>query len=385
MKKQTIKTILTVLAIGLAPVSAFAAENAAAANAGISDAFLLSLLLGVILLLLLIIHAIGQSISSIGKIETPESKSSKAEQTIKAIAVLVLAGGGLSAYAQNGTTTSVPFVMSDVLFWSLITTIAFLALIIAILFRSLKTMIRYKRGDDFTADEMNTVFDTIGSKLVDRVPVEEEATVMLDHDYDGIKELDNNLPPWWKYMFYGTIIFAFVYLIRFHITGSGELQLQEYESEMLAATEAKAEALESGGEQLTEDNVTLLVDLDAITTGANIYKGNCATCHGALAEGLVGPNLTDEYWIHGGGISNIFKSIKYGIPAKGMIAWQSQFSPVQMQQIASYIISIQGSNPPNAKDPQGEIWVDEKVEETPSDTTNTEETVEENEVAAVAE
>lgn len=385
MKKQTIKTILTVLAIGLAPVSVFAAENAAAANAGISDAFLLSLLLGVILLLLLIIHAIGQSISSIGKIETPESKSSKAEQTIKAIAVLVLAGGGLSAYAQNGTTTSVPFVMSDVLFWSLITTIAFLALIIAILFRSLKTMIRYKRGDDFTADEMNTVFDTIGSKLVDRVPVEEEATVMLDHDYDGIKELDNNLPPWWKYMFYGTIIFAFVYLIRFHITGSGELQLQEYESEMLAATEAKAEALESGGEQLTEDNVTLLVDLDAITTGANIYKGNCATCHGALAEGLVGPNLTDEYWIHGGGISNIFKSIKYGIPAKGMIAWQSQFSPVQMQQIASYIISIQGSNPPNAKDPQGEIWVDEKVEETPSDTTNTEETVEENEVAAVAE
>ncbi|NBG67115.1 cbb3-type cytochrome c oxidase N-terminal domain-containing protein [Acidiluteibacter ferrifornacis] len=385
MKKQTIKTILTVMAIGLAPVSVFAAENAAAANAGISDAFLLSLLLGVILLLLLIIHAIGQSISSIGKIETPESKSSKAEQTIKAIAVLVLAGGGLSAYAQNETTTSVPFVMSDVLFWSLITTIAFLALIIAILFRSLKTMIRYKRGDDFTADEMNTVFDTIGSKLVDRVPVEEEATVMLDHDYDGIKELDNNLPPWWKYMFYGTIIFAFVYLIRFHITGSGELQLQEYESEMLAATEAKAEALESGGEQLTEDNVTLLVDLDAITTGANIYKGNCATCHGALAEGLVGPNLTDEYWIHGGGISNIFKSIKYGIPAKGMIAWQSQFSPVQMQQIASYIISIQGSNPPNAKDPQGEIWVDEKVEETPSDTTNTEETVEENEVAAVAE
>ena len=221
--------------------------------------------------------------------------------------------------------------------------------------------------------------------MVDRVPVEEEATVMLDHDYDGIKELDNNLPPWWKYMFYGTIIFAFVYLIRFHITGSGELQLQEYESEMLAATEAKAEALESGGEQLTEDNVTLLVDLDAITTGANIYKGNCATCHGALAEGLVGPNLTDEYWIHGGGISNIFKSIKYGIPAKGMIAWQSQFSPVQMQQIASYIISIQGSNPPNAKDPQGEIWVDEKVEEAPTDTTTTEEPTENNEVAVVAE
>jgi len=385
MKKQSIKTILTVVAIGLAPVSVFAAENVNAANTGISDAFLLSLLLGVILLLLLIIHAIGQSIASIGKIEIAESKSTNAEQTIKAIAVLMLAGGGLSAYAQDGAMASAPFVMSNALFWTLITTIAFLALIIAILFRSLKTMIRYKRGDDFTVDEMNSVFDTIGSKLVDRVPVEEEATVMLDHDYDGIRELDNNLPPWWKYMFYGTIIFAFVYLIRYHVTGSGALQLEEYETEMLAASEAKAEALESGGEQITEDNITLLVDLDAITTGANIYKGNCATCHGALAEGIVGPNLTDEYWIHGGGISNIFKSIKYGIPAKGMIAWQGQFNPVQMQQIASYIISIQGSNPPNPKDPQGEIWVEEKAPEVVTDSARTVGSTTEEEVAVVIE
>jgi cytochrome c oxidase cbb3-type subunit 3 len=382
MKKQAIKTILTVVAIGLAPISVFAAENTTAVNTGISDAFLLTLLLGVILLLLLIIHAIGQSISSIGKIETPEVKSSKSETTIKAIAVLVLAGGGFSAIAQDGATASAPFVMSDVLFWTLIVTIVFLTGILAILFRSLKTMIRYKRGDSFEEEE-SSVFDIIGSKFTDNVPIEEEVTVMLDHDYDGIRELDNNLPPWWKYMFYGTIIFAFVYMIRFHITGSGALQLEEYETEMLAASEAKAEALESGGEQITEDNITLLVDLDAITTGANIYKGNCATCHGALAEGIVGPNLTDEYWIHGGGVSNIFKSIKYGIPAKGMIAWQSQFSPVQMQQIASYIISIKGSNPPNPKDPQGEIWVEKKVLETPSDSTATE--IVEEEVAVVTE
>ncbi len=368
--------MMAALIISLFPAGAFAAETVAPSSTGISDTFLLTVLVSVILLLLLIVHAIGQSIQSIGKIKTNEEQAAdkKTESVIKSVAVLLMAGTSIGAYAADGAS-SAPFVMSDVLFWSLITIIAFLALVIAILFRSLRTMIRYKRGDNFQEEE-SSVLDIIGSKFTDNVPVEEEVTVMLDHDYDGIKELDNNLPPWWKYMFYATIVFAFIYIIRFHITGSGELQLEEYNAEMLAATEAKAEALESGGEQITEDNVTLLVDLDAINAGANIYKGNCATCHGTLAEGIVGPNLTDEYWIHGGGINNVFKVIKYGVPAKGMIAWQSQFSPAQMQQVASYVLSLQGSEPANAKDPQGEIWVEEEVaipaEDAASDSTATE-------------
>lgn len=368
MKKQPLNYLLTAVVTSVFPAGAYAAETAATSSSGISDAFLLTALVSVILLLLLIVHAIGQSIQSIGKIKTTEeiAAAKKTENAVKSIAVLLMAGTSLGAYAADGASTA-PFVMSNLLFWSLITIIIALALVIAILFRSLKIMIRYKRGDNFQEEE-SSVFDFIGSKLTDNVPIEEEVTVMLDHEYDGIRELDNNLPPWWKYMFYGTIIFAFIYIIRFHITGSGDLQIAEYNAEMLAASEAKADALENGEEQITEDNVTLLVDIDAITRGANIYKGNCATCHGALAEGLVGPNLTDEYWIHGGGISNVFKSIKYGIPAKGMIAWQSQFSPTQMQQIASYVISLQGSNPTNAKDPQGEIWVEEKVIETTDST-----------------
>lgn len=368
MKKQPLNYLMTAVVTSVFPAGAYAAETAASSTSGISDAFLLTALVSVILLLLLIVHAIGQSIQSIGKIKTTEeiAAAKKTENAVKSIAVLLMAGTSLGAYAADGASTA-PFVMSNLLFWSLITIIIALALVIAILFRSLKIMIRYKRGDNFQEEE-SSVFDFIGSKLTDNVPIEEEVTVMLDHEYDGIRELDNNLPPWWKYMFYGTIIFAFIYIIRFHITGSGDLQIAEYNAEMLAASEAKADALENGEEQITEDNVTLLVDIDAITRGANIYKGNCATCHGALAEGLVGPNLTDEYWIHGGGISNVFKSIKYGIPAKGMIAWQSQFSPTQMQQIASYVISLQGSNPTNAKDPQGEIWVEEKVIETTDST-----------------
>tara|TARA_R110002049_G_scaffold191811_3_gene360739 strand:+ start:1174 stop:2337 length:1164 start_codon:yes stop_codon:yes gene_type:complete len=362
MKKQPFNYLMAGLVISLFPAGAYAAETVVTSSTGISDTFLLTALVSVILLLLLIVHAMGQSIQSIGKIKTAEEKEAEknAGTIAKTVAVLLMAGTSVSAYAADGAT-SAPFVMSDVLFWSLITIIAFLAMVIAILFRSLKTMIRYKRGDNFQEEEEQWIFDVIGSKFTDNVPVEEEVTVMLDHEYDGIRELDNNLPPWWKYMFYATIVFAFVYIIRFHITGGGELQLEEYNNEMLAATEAKAEALESGGEQITEDNVTLLVDLDALNTGANIYKGNCATCHGALAEGIVGPNLTDEYWIHGGGINNVFKIIKYGVPAKGMIAWQSQFSPTQMQEVASYIISLQGSNPTNPKDPQGEIWVEEEA------------------------
>lgn len=360
MKKQPLIYVLTAVVICTFPAGVYAAETAATSSSGISDAFLLTALISVILLLLLIVHAIGQSIQSIGKIKTTEeiAAAKKTENIVKSIAVLLMAGTSIGAFAADGAT-SAQFVMSDVLFWSLIAIIGFLGLVIAILFRSLKTMIRYKRGDNFLEEE-SSVFDLIGSKLTDNVPIEEEVTVMLDHEYDGIRELDNNLPPWWKYMFYATIIFAFIYIIRYHVTGTGELQLAEYKAEMLAAEEAKAVALESGGEQITEDNVTLLVDLDAINTGANIYKGNCATCHGALAEGLVGPNLTDEFWIHGGGISNVFKVIKYGVPAKGMIAWQSQFSPLQIQQIASYVLSLQGTNPPNGKDPQGEIWVEKK-------------------------
>ena len=130
----------------------------------------------------------------------------------------------------------------------------------------------------------------------------------------------------------------------------------------------------NAAESITEDNVVYLIDATAIEKGAAIFKGNCATCHGQLGEGGAGPNLTDEYWIHGGGIKNVFKTIKYGVPAKGMIAWQSQFSPSQMQKVSSYVLSLQGSNPPNAKSPQGPKYVAEEevteVEETtPTDST----------------
>ena len=90
--------------------------------------------------------------------------------------------------------------------------------------------------------------------------------------------------------------------------------------------------------------------------GELIFKSFCAACHGQKGEGTVGPNFTDEYWIHGGGIQNVFKTIKYGVPDKGMIAWAAQLKPADMQKVASYILTLKGTNPPNPKAPQGEIW-----------------------------
>jgi cytochrome c oxidase cbb3-type subunit 3 len=151
-----------------------------------------------------------------------------------------------------------------------------------------------------------------------------------------------------------------VYLVRFHITGDGQSSIEEYEAQMAEAAAQKEERKAEGGEQITEDNVTYLASAASIEKGAAIYKGNCATCHGQLGEGGAGPNFTDEYWIHGGGIGDIFSTIKYGVPEKGMISWQSQFNPEQIQQVSSYIMTLVGTNPPNQKDRQGELYVPEE-------------------------
>jgi cytochrome c oxidase cbb3-type subunit 3 len=195
-------------------------------------------------------------------------------------------------------------------------------------------------------------------KLTNAIPLELEATVMTDHEYDGIRELDNNLPPWWKYGFYFTILFGFVYIYNYHIAHSSPLQLQEYTAELAEADSLKKEQLKNAAASIDETNVIALVDETSLSSAKSIFTGNCANCHGQNGEGGVGPNLTDAYWINGGGIQNIFKTIKYGVPAKGMIAWQAQLKPEAIQKVASYILTIQGTNPANGKAAQGSIWTD---------------------------
>ena len=188
------------------------------------------------------------------------------------------------------------------------------------------------------------------------VPVENEEDILFDHEYDGIRELDNSLPPWWVAMFYITIAFAVVYLGYYHVSGYGSSSRETYQQEMVEAEEAVKAYLAKQADQVDETNVEALEDELALSTGKVLYETNCVACHGVNGEGGVGPNFADKYWIHGGDIKDLFKTIKYGVPEKGMISWKSQLKPGDMQKVASYILTFQGTNPPNAKEPEGELY-----------------------------
>jgi cytochrome c oxidase cbb3-type subunit III len=199
-----------------------------------------------------------------------------------------------------------------------------------------------------------TVWARVRHSLTKAAPLDKEDEILMEDDYDGIKELDNMVPPWFNYIFYVTIIFAVYYLFNYEVFSKGKSQTDEYNAEMQAASIQRAE-LEATGAFVTEENVTRLIDASDIDAGKDIFKSNCVPCHGPDAGGVVGPNLTDKYWIHGGGIKNVFTTIKYGVPSKGMLSWQTQLNPKQMQQVASFVLSLQGSKPANPKEPQGTI------------------------------
>lgn len=200
-------------------------------------------------------------------------------------------------------------------------------------------------------------FKALIARLSAAAPMEKEKDILMADDFDGIRELNNKVPPWFNILFYGTIVFAAIYMLEFHVFSSNKLQVDEYTQEMQEA-DLQKEILLRSGKLVTEANVTLLKDQGSLQSGKDIFYTKCSVCHGRLGEGLVGPNLTDDYWINGAGIKNIFRVIKYGVPAKGMITWQNQLSPRQIQEVASYVYSLHGTNPPNAKPPQGVLAVD---------------------------
>jgi cytochrome c oxidase cbb3-type subunit 3 len=201
------------------------------------------------------------------------------------------------------------------------------------------------------------------------VPIEKEEEILFDHEYDGIKELDSRVPPWYTGLFYATIIFSIIYLLNFHVLNTGKLMYEEYEEEMRIASLQQAEFMNSGT-FISEESVTQLTDDISNLSGKEIYDANCVACHTADGGGLVGPNLTDEYWIHGGGIKNIFKIVKYGVPSKGMISWQTQLNPLQIQQVSSYVMTFQGTTPLAPKAPEGEVWVEQESSSTNEDQIN---------------
>lgn len=186
------------------------------------------------------------------------------------------------------------------------------------------------------------------------VTPEAEAAVNLGHDYDGIGELDNPTPPWWQWGFVISVIFSVIYMYTYHVSHSAPNQIQELAIADSVAQVHQAAFLAKAGNNVDENTVKFLSDPADINEGKAIFTSSCAACHGVDGGGTVGPNLTDEYWLHGGSINDVFRTIKYGVPEKGMKSWKDDFSPKKIAQIASYVYSLQGSKPAAPKEPQGE-------------------------------
>ena len=272
---------------------------------------------------------------------------------------------------------------------------------------------------------------TMENKIMDK-----KEDKLLEHEYDGIRELDNDLPPWWLWLFYITIIFAVVYMIHYHVTGTGDLSTAEYMKEidpnwtdvqsadeagfsigyhspyfktgvemtpqvwavfenyvgpkvefdalmMEAMRRADSDNLSKLQEsfpdlwtKLTEGGATItpaavptggatqskldlsfeqLMDAASLDAGKKLYVTNCASCHGPDGQGGIGPNMTDNYYIHGAGINDLMSTIIQGVPIKGMISWKGILNDQQMNQVASFMMSLRGTTPPNQKAAQGDL------------------------------
>jgi cytochrome c oxidase cbb3-type subunit 3 len=220
--------------------------------------------------------------------------------------------------------------------------------------------IKYQAMTEEEKESINATKKTgwaaIMHSLTDAKEIENEEDILLNHDYDGIQELDNELPPWWVWLFYITIFFTFAYFIRFYVM-DGPDQAKEYEIEMVQAKLDVEEYLKNTPDLVDNENVEVLTDATSLEAGKKIFLANCAACHTADGGGMIGPNLTDEYWILGGGIKNVFHTVTNGgRPGKGMIAWKNSFRPTQIQQVASYVLSLQGTTPNNPKAPEGDKW-----------------------------
>ena len=252
--------------------------------------------------------------------------------------------------------------------WAVMLFVAVVSVVIlaAILALSRMSMALYelqkiRLGIDVSDRDQKSSWEKLKQWLTDIVPVEKEKQILLHHDYDGIQELDNNLPPWWLYGFYLSVIYGIVYFGYYHYYEYGLDSREEYKMEMAEAQIAVDYYLENQANTIDVENLVALVDQESISRGLAVFRNNCIACHlegGGGSPVSVGPNLTDEYWLHGGDIKDIFKTVKFGVIEKGMIAWKDQLKPVDIHRVSSYILSLQGTNPPNAKEPQGELYSD---------------------------
>jgi len=300
--------------------------------------------------------------------ETPGKGSSRLS---KVALFLIITALPSSLQAQGtGSVTDVETMVTWLVL--MVVVIAILVLLVAIYTLSILKVALDKETAVTEEEVKEKRWSWFWEKFNKSVAKEKEATILLDHDYDGIKELDNHLPPWWTAFFYLSIVYGIIYMFVYHVFDAAPLPGEKYEiavAEAKAAAEARlADAAESGS-GIDESNVAFSDDPVVLQNGQQVYEMQCASCHRNDGGGNIGPNLTDQYWLHGGSMSDIYKTIKYGVPEKGMISWEPLLSPEQMRDVSSYILTMAGTDPPNAKGPQGDLY----QEEAPSESEVTEE------------
>ncbi|MGB0269363.1 MAG: cbb3-type cytochrome c oxidase N-terminal domain-containing protein [Bacteroidia bacterium] len=276
----------------------------------------------------------------------------KAKKSLKNVTAVLLALPGYDLLAATSDAGSTWFT-TNVLNYTLLGVIFFEVLIILYFANWLKAVVLPKRSQEEKRAAIWAKWWKQANKSVD---IENEGDVQLDHDYDGIKELDNALPPWWVYGFYLTIVFSLIYVWRYHISGTAPLQVEELNISIAEAKIRQAEYDKNNANKVDENSIVYEANPTLIANGEKLFAKNCVACHAADGGGGTGPNLTDKYWKHGGSINDIFKIIRLGVPDMGMIAWGEQLTPIEIAGLANYVMSIQGTKPANPKSPEGEIY-----------------------------
>lgn len=338
-------------------------------ESSIYDPFVIIMII-IMIILLLAIGLLANVVSGVAgyyykqQKEREQQKSGNATTTIITTILLLLFAAPVLAQDGDAVVTAVTPVnsfdtLSATAFYCMVGVIAAELLVVFYLLFLLRVFLSKEKAQlqkITTETAAPKPIVNIWTKLNKFRPVEQEEQITLVHEYDGIRELDNRLPPWWLYGFYVSIFFAVIYLWRYHVSHTAPLSGEELQIAMVQAEAQKADYLKRSANNVDENTVKLLTDAADIASGQKLFIQNCAACHGKAGEGIVGPNLTDAYWLHGGSLKDVFKSIKYGWAEKGMRSWKDDLSPVQIAQVTSYIRSIHGSNPPNAKAQQGELY-----------------------------
>lgn len=360
LPKSLRRFILSALSLLAVTPVLWAQEKPAAPPAGNSSGLLQTALVLVAVVLAFVIWGVGQVVITLARQVVEKQK----QQKVLPLILLALFLTPALAHAQDPAAAQVPAWyggLSSATFWSyVIVILTELVVIFSLLFFIRRLQSELLPAKVKKQSSLRKWWAGMDKKIFTRaVPVEKEADVLLDHDYDGIRELDNSLPPWWKYGFYITIGVAVIYLFNFHVLGYGKNPTEEYLAEMENARIRK-EAYEAKNKDKIDENNVPMADAAGINAGKEIFTTTCFPCHGKLGEGGAGPNLTDAYWLHKGSLNDIYMSVKNGYPDKGMQAWDKNFTPKEISFLASYIHTLKGTNPPNGKAPQGELFEEEK-------------------------